>query len=253
MTKILDRVVKRASWWLYARGLHPGMSDEERARIRLYRQFVRKGDLCFDIGANMGNRSEVLLALGAKVVAVEPQAKCADHLRRRFANHLRMSVVQAAVGQREGDAELMVNQDHTLSTLSREWLKAVGTSGRFGPTRWDRREKVPVTTLDSLIGRYGCPTFCKIDIEGYEVEAVSGLSRPIATISFEFAPEFIAHTVQVIERLTKLGNPSFNYSLGETMVLQWSEWQDSRTTCEALQGLPNRSVFGDVYARFGAR
>ena len=39
----------------------------------LYRQFVKRGDLVFDIGAHVGDRVAAFRRLGAKVVAVEPQ------------------------------------------------------------------------------------------------------------------------------------------------------------------------------------
>jgi hypothetical protein len=38
-----------------------------------YQQFLQPGDLCFDVGANMGNRVEAFLKIGANVVVVEPQ------------------------------------------------------------------------------------------------------------------------------------------------------------------------------------
>lgn len=46
--------------------------------MRFYEQFIRPNDICFDIGANMGNRTEVFLKLGAKVIAVEPQSECVN-------------------------------------------------------------------------------------------------------------------------------------------------------------------------------
>ena len=50
---------------------------EERRRFELfYSQFIRPGDLCFDVGANKGARAEIFLRLGARVVAVEPLPKC---------------------------------------------------------------------------------------------------------------------------------------------------------------------------------
>ena len=42
------------------------------AMDRLYRQFVRSGDLVFDVGAHVGDRVASFRRLGARVVAVEP-------------------------------------------------------------------------------------------------------------------------------------------------------------------------------------
>ena len=44
----------------------------------------------------MGDRTAVLVALGARVVAIEPQADCAAVLRERFGDAV--TVEQAAVG-----------------------------------------------------------------------------------------------------------------------------------------------------------
>ena len=45
-----------------------------------------------------------------------------------------------------------------------------------------------MTTLDTLVAEYGEPAFCKIDVEGFEVEALKGLSRPLRALSFEYGP-----------------------------------------------------------------
>ena len=45
---------------------------------------------------------------------------------------------------------------------------------------------VKVTTLDDEIKKYGAPSFCKIDVEGLEVDVLRGLSSPIKMISFEY-------------------------------------------------------------------
>src|SRR3954471_20046 len=54
------------------------------ARIAFYRQFIKPGNLVFDVGANVGNRVEVFLKCGAKVIAVEPQPNCVDILKGKF-------------------------------------------------------------------------------------------------------------------------------------------------------------------------
>ena len=80
------------------RGLLHWYRDRRQARqwtphddemVRFYSQFVAPGDVCFDVGANVGNRTRVFLALGATVVAVRTaggmSADIASCLRRQFA------------------------------------------------------------------------------------------------------------------------------------------------------------------------
>src|SRR5258708_6503813 len=59
-----------------------------RQMMKHYATFIRRGDLCFDIGANVGNRTEIFLGLGARVVVLEPQKKCTNILQRSFAKEL---------------------------------------------------------------------------------------------------------------------------------------------------------------------
>jgi len=216
-----------------------------------YAQFINEGDLCFDVGANVGNRTEIFLELGATVVAVEPQAACARRLHKKYGRNKKVITVQQALGEAKGEARLMVSNAHTISSLSNEWINAVKTSARFAAYKWDRSVTVPVTTLDELIADYGQPAFCKIDVEGYEFQVLRGLSRPIRTISFEFTPEFIHATIDSVQYLSSLGSLGFNYSIGESMQLALPEWVDSEHMRQLLTSLPDpdRTLFGDVYAK----
>jgi FkbM family methyltransferase len=44
---------------------------------------------------------------------------------------------------------------------------------------------VPVTTLDKAIDEFGVPTFCKIHVEGFESDALKGLSKPIPLLALD--------------------------------------------------------------------
>ena len=48
---------------------------------RLYAEFVKPGDLVFDIGAHVGDRVRAFRRLGARVIAIEPQPALARTLR----------------------------------------------------------------------------------------------------------------------------------------------------------------------------
>lgn len=49
---------------------------EVQRKTAFYSSFIKQGDICFDVGANVGNRITPLLHIGAKAAAVEPQQQC---------------------------------------------------------------------------------------------------------------------------------------------------------------------------------
>ena len=71
---------------------------------KLYAQFIKRGDLCFDIGAHVGNRLRVWDALGAHMIAVEPQPALQRCLQRLFGNNPRVVLVDQAIGAAPGTA-----------------------------------------------------------------------------------------------------------------------------------------------------
>jgi FkbM family methyltransferase len=226
------------------------MSQPARGRLLdLYRQFVEPDDLCFDVGANMGNRTELFLALGARVVAVEPQPSCLRALRRRYGSDARVTLVGQALGREPGTAEMFVSDAHPISSLSPEWVGLVEASGRFGAHSWDERVRVPITTLDELIDSHGEPAFCKIDVEGYEAEVLAGLSRPLRHLSFEFTPEHPDGALACVDRLCALGHVLFNYSSGDSGELELAEWVGPEEIGRRLAAFAPDAPFGDVYVR----
>ncbi|CAA9326259.1 MAG: hypothetical protein AVDCRST_MAG90-1251, partial [uncultured Microvirga sp.] len=53
--------------------VYHGDHARNRAMDALYGRFLREGDLAFDIGAHVGDRTSSFRRLGARVVALEPQ------------------------------------------------------------------------------------------------------------------------------------------------------------------------------------
>ncbi|MDX1647892.1 MAG: FkbM family methyltransferase, partial [Longimicrobiales bacterium] len=178
----------------------------QRSLRRLYAPFVRPGDVVFDVGAHLGDRTAAFAALGARVVALEPQPELVPWLRRLAGRRAGVEVVEAAVGRSEGTARLAVSEaTPTLSTLSNGWRKrVVEENPTFQDVRWNRFVEVPVTTLDALITRYGEPGFCKIDVEGHEADVLAGLSRPLSALSFEFVSGTLDVALACVRRLEAL-------------------------------------------------
>jgi FkbM family methyltransferase len=220
---------------------------------RFYSQFIAEGDLCFDIGANMGSRTDIFIALGATSVAVEPQDQCLEHLRLKYRNNRGVIMVPKAVGEKEGEAQMMLCDLPSMSSLSKKWIEGIRAGGRVGNYHWETSAKVSVTTLDRLIEQYGIPAFCKIDVEGFELQVLKGLTRPIQTISFEYNPEFSDEAIACTKYLCGMGMKWFNYSIGESMRLSLAEWVTSGEMCDILINFPDKTIHSDVYATNSAK
>jgi FkbM family methyltransferase len=243
----LGRAIAR---WRLIRSLK-AWSAEDEARARFYSGFVRAGDTVFDVGANLGNRTKVFLGLRAKVIAVEPQPHCQAVLRTAWRHETRLTVVPAALGPSIGEADLRLAEASTIASMSSEWIDAVRTSGRFAQFHWENTIHVPVTTLDALIAEHGNPAFVKIDVEGFELQVLKGLTRPVHALSFEFTPECVDTALACMDWLGTLGTPRFNYSEGESMKLTFEEWVEAKFMATFLLELRNEKTrFGDIYARF---
>lgn len=217
-----------------------------RSRMHWYSAFVQPGDLCFDIGANLGNRVDCFLRLGASVVAVEPQERCVQVMHRRF-GALPCTVLRAAVGAQPGNGVVHVSSAHKISSMSREFQDAMARSGRFRGAGWTGAEEVPVVTLDMLLRAYGTPRFCKIDVEGYEGEVLAGLSHPIPALSFEATPELAGVAEACVQRLSQLGDYGFNLAIGESLRWEFEDWCDGRSVLARVDDLGSGVGWADIY------
>lgn len=216
-------------------------------RREFYRQFVHPDSLVFDIGANVGHYVLLFQSLGAKVLAVEPQASLVAGLQRRFARQPRVQIVRTALGSKPGTATL--HKTDSLSEIA-SLREDIANRSRFAAEhKFSQAETVPVITLDALIAQHGRPGFCKIDVEGFESEVLAGLTQPVPMLSLEFNREFRREIEQCLARLDQLGAYQFNFALGETTAWAQQTWCDSRTMLATLAANPDPLLWGDIYAR----
>ncbi len=168
--------------------LQHGLYEPEM--IRCLSQLLRRGDVLVDLGANEGYFSVVgarLVEPAGRVLAIEPQARLQSVLRQNCElNALRnVAVVQCAVGDHDGLAQL-----HLAPSLNS------GSSALSQPTRYRlQTEQVPLHTLAAVLKQHELQRvrLLKIDIEGFEYEAILGSrqlfeSRAIEHIALELHP-----------------------------------------------------------------
>lgn len=250
---ILNLVRSRIRSWNSRRKLRRWTREDE-IRYRFYAQFVGRGDLVFDVGANVGNRTKAFLKLGCKVVAFEPQASCADTLRALYGRNSSFTLVDEALGSKPGRSVMKIGSESALSTLSDQWVEHVSVAGRFKAHVWTQTQDVVVTTLDQAVSHHGMPRFIKIDVEGFELEVLGGLSIPAPYVSIEFSAESLPSTLKCLDRLESLA-PSSRYqvSLGESMNFSLPEWVAVTEVRDRLGDLvrADRLAWGDVYVRSG--
>lgn len=225
-------------------------TSHDQEMLEFYSGLLSRDEVCFDVGANFGNRVRIFLKLHARVIAVEPQSECVKVIKVVYGRRRGLIVVQKALGEAEGEAQMMISSSPNLSSLSAGWIEAVRKSGRFSSYTWDTKQVVAVTTLDRLIQTYGVPAFIKIDVEGFEYQVVKGLTRPVRMLSLEFTPEFMESTFRCIDHLRTLGEVRLNYSVRETMRFSLDEWVTHQEMSNILSGFHDNELYGDVYVKF---
>jgi FkbM family methyltransferase len=214
-----------------------------------YGQFLQAGDLAFDIGAHVGNRVRVFRRIGARVVAIEPQPDFVGVLRVLYGRDPAVIIDASGVAAEAGRGQLhLSSRTPTVSTFADSWMNDVRADRRFQRIRWDTVVSVPLVTLDELIARYGEPQFCKIDVEGFEHEVLTGLSHPLPTLSFEYIPVAIDRAVACVARISALGEYRYRHSRVETHRWAGRTWLEPEAMIAILRGMPANGRSGDVYA-----
>jgi len=217
--------------------------------MSLYKEIIKLNDLCFDIGANNGNKTQEMLNCGAKVIAIEPQTICFSKLKEKFENNQNVILINKSVSFENGVGEIYLSNAHTVSTMSLEFINKTQEK-RFSGIKWEKTEQVITITLDEIIKLYGMPDFCKIDVEGFEYNVLLGLTKKIKILSIEFTPELKKNSFECIKLLNNIGNYKFNYSEGENGVFLFEDWLTSDDIISFLEKNNDYVYsFGDIYSK----
>lgn len=140
--------------------IYVGLHEFEDMGFLLH--FLRKDDVFFDVGANVG--AYTLLASGvkkAKSIAFEPSKNTNQLLRSNIAlNNLQQLVncLEVGIGAKEKTLWFTENEDTTNHVLNEPEKNS---------------NKIEIVPLDNFYPNF-TPTLIKIDVEGFEAEVLSG-------------------------------------------------------------------------------
>jgi FkbM family methyltransferase len=180
-----------------------GGGEHDPGISRTLEYFLRSGDTFVDIGANEGYFSVVgakLVGSTGTVVAAEPQARLKPVLVKNFQlNGIEyVKLVDCAISDQSGTNELYISPD--LST---------GSTGFYRRTKY----KVPVQTVETITlaelfrrSRIDCAHVLKMDIEGFEYEAILGsqelfVEKRIKVLALDLHPDYLEKRGQGVEKI----------------------------------------------------
>jgi FkbM family methyltransferase len=213
--------------------------EARERQLDFYRRLLpelRPGSLIFDIGANEGFKTDLFLRLGARVVAIEPDETNQSILRGRFGMFRLVRRPIVIVGKAVSDSSEVETMwidgpGSAVNTLSKKWANALHENKarhEHGHSGLDfaRQKTVETTTVEQLMSAHGVPIFIKIDVEGYELNVIRGLRRPVPYLSFEVnLPEFRSEGLQCVEILGRLASAGkFNYAVDCEQGLALESW-----------------------------
>jgi len=139
----------------------------EPEEIALFQNLLQNAEVFVDVGANIGFYSCLARFAGKHVIAVEPSAKNLDYLyvNVQANDWTDVEVFPVGLSNRPGLASLYGGSS-TGASLIGNWA---GSSKFFHST-------VSLTTLDIILGTRlsGKKLFIKVDVEGYEYNALLG-------------------------------------------------------------------------------
>jgi FkbM family methyltransferase len=137
-----------------------------------------------DVGANVGQWANALLELVSpeRLIMIEPGPAMFAQLREKFGGRAGVELHNVAIGNGNGTTTLRMTRDSTGASVlppRAEMKELVG-----GNWTVENEVECPLRTLDSLLAALPEISLLKIDVQGYEKEALAGAAETLAKTRF---------------------------------------------------------------------
>jgi FkbM family methyltransferase len=137
-----------------------------------------------DLGANEGQWANAFLDLVSpeKLIMIEPNPAAFATLEKKFGGRSNVELQNVAIGEANGVTTLRVTRDSTGASIlppRDEMRDLVG-----GNWAVESEVECPMRTLDTLAAALPEISLLKIDVQGYEKEALSGAAQALVKTKF---------------------------------------------------------------------
>ncbi len=137
-----------------------------------------------DVGANTGEWSAQVLDLAApsSLTIVEPDSRALESLRHRWPGRAGITLEACVIGGDDGSVVFNSTRDSTGASV----LKPSAEMSRYVGDNWkiERAMELPMKRLDTLCASMKRIDMLKIDVQGYEMEALKGAGETLKKTVF---------------------------------------------------------------------
>jgi FkbM family methyltransferase len=183
----------------------------ELAFMSILRSSIKKGDICADLGANIGFVTLQMADLAGKdghVFAIEPDKININVLKmnRKVNNYEdRITIDRAAISDECGEVSFYISDKSNLGALTKN------------PHCSGKTVKVKMITVDDYFKDKQLPDFYKMDVEGHEVGILDGMhetakrSKSGTKILMEVHPQFYSKKYNMERSLNSMVDFGFMF------------------------------------------
>lgn len=246
---IRRRKIEDAWWALRAPAVSAAYKAAREIEEEFYTGLFRQHGVhtVFDIGGNCGDKTSVFLSAGSlRILLIEPDPHWSKIHQWRFQRDHRVTTCECAVSSSNGTAVLQrFSPGSPLNTLEHRWVDAIGSrNGRFEPQSLKDSTEVQAFTVDALANRYWLPDYCKVDVEGHELEVLRGIQKLPRLLSLEFnLPEFENELTECLSLVSsRWPASSLNFVTEYGRGFELVTWRDCGGLLRALSAMKPRYI-----------